>query len=199
MALATFGIASAQTPGAASDADATQAPDSPAPESAQVPSQSPPALELEGQQEVSMSPEEMRTQSVAALNSIEAVSATVQAMLTAARDQRDVVRVLCLDDKQNQISVALSTARDRSTAMTDALSRGATERAQHEFTLLMVLKERVDVLVGEANQCVGEEVGFTGDSEVEVQVDPNLPDTEPGLVDVIPIVAIPPGPSSPID
>jgi len=34
----------------------------------------------------------------------------------------------------------------------------------------------VDQLVKEANQCIGEEAGFIGESQVSLQVDPNIPD-----------------------
>jgi hypothetical protein len=121
---------------------------------------------------------EMRARGANAIRAITASKQQIGVMLAAAREKRDVVKVLCLSDKREQVEVALSTANDRQTSLIEALDIGGGERSTHEYTLLTVLKERVDALTGEAGQCIGEETGFTGDSELSVQVDPNLPDSE---------------------
>jgi hypothetical protein len=120
---------------------------------------------------------QLRERADGVIRSIAAIKEQIVATLAAAREKRDVVKVLCLDDKREQVTVALTAANDRKEALDEALLASAAERAQHEFTLLTVLKERVDTLSGEAGQCVGEETGFTGDSELTVAVDPNLPET----------------------
>jgi hypothetical protein len=120
---------------------------------------------------------QLRERADGVIRSIAGIKEQIVATLAAAREKRDVVKVLCLDDKREQVTVALTAANDRKEALDEALLASAAERAQHEFTLLTVLKERVDTLSGEAGQCVGEETGFTGDSELTVAVDPNLPET----------------------
>lgn len=140
---------------------------------------------------------QLRERADGLIRSIAAIKEQIGSMLGAAREKRDVVKVLCLDDKREQVTVALTAANDRKEALDDALLASAAERAQHEFTLLTVLKERVDTLSGEAGQCVGEETGFTGDSELTVSVDPNLPETGS---DPTPVSPPPPmNPSTPID
>jgi hypothetical protein len=73
-----------------------------------------------------------------------------------------------------------------------AVSQNDAERSKHQFTVLQVLRERVTTLVSEANQCIGEETGFVGESNVTVEVDPNIPDTDPSEFPTDPIISNPP-------
>lgn len=150
------------------------------------------AADVEAKDELTLSAEQMASRGAAAVAAIDAAQSTVAGMVTSAKDNRDVVKVLCLDDKNNQVGVALRTAEDREASLRAAIDAGAEERARHEFTLLMVLKERVDVLLSEANQCIGEETGFTGEAELIVEVDPNLPEVEPETVIIAPATVIEP-------
>jgi hypothetical protein len=112
------------------------------------------------------------------------IGASAQSLLRqlqTARKDRDVVRVLCLNDKLNQVDVASRSAEDRLSALEAAAARADADRARHEYTVIQVLEERVRVLVNESTQCVGEETGFVGEAEVSVAIDPNLPDVNPGF------------------
>ena len=48
-------------------------------------------------------------------------------MLEESRQKRDVVKTLCLNDKLSQHDVAVRSARDRKTALQDAVRRGDRE------------------------------------------------------------------------
>src|SRR5690606_4819844 len=102
------------------------------------------AADIEAKDELTLSPAEMSERSALALAAIDAAQTTVGRMVAAAKDNRDVVKVLCLDDKSSQVGVAFRTAQDRRASLSAAIEAGVEERARHEFTLLMVLKERVD-------------------------------------------------------
>jgi hypothetical protein len=102
-------------------------------------------------------------------------SNTIRRQLDTARQGRDVVRSLCLSDKLSQVDVAARSAKDRQTALQAAVQRNDTELANHEFTILTVLRQRTEQLGAEANQCIGEEVAFVGQTQVVTVVDPNLP------------------------
>lgn len=103
----------------------------------------------------------------------------VRRQLEAARAQRDVVKTLCLNDKLNQIDVALRSAKERRSALELAANRNDVDLANHEFTILSVLSERGRQLGQEAAQCIGQEAGFIGESAVTSTVDPNLPQEDP--------------------
>jgi hypothetical protein len=134
--------------------------------------------------EAELAPAERLAHGQEILATIEAASQAVQRQLQSARKDRDVVRVLCLNDKLNQVDVTLSSAQDRLGSLRTATEHSDADRSQHEYTVLEVLNDRARVLVNESNQCVGEETGFIGEAEVSVSVDPNLPNpdttTDPG-------------------
>jgi hypothetical protein len=129
--------------------------------------------------QVNLSPAEQLTQADAALTQMDASRTVVRRQLETARAQRDVVKVLCLNDKLNQLDVALRSARERRTALESAAQRNDADLSNHEFTILTVLRTRSDQLSAEANQCIGKEAGFIGESAVTSTIDPNLPTQDP--------------------
>jgi hypothetical protein len=122
-----------------------------------------------------LSPQDELNQADVALTRMDQAAGTVRRQLEAARAARDVVKTLCLNDKLSQIDVATRSARDRQSSLQAAVQRGDTELANHEFTVLTVLRQRAEQLNAEANQCIGEEVAFVGQTQVTTTVDPNLP------------------------
>jgi len=125
-----------------------------------------------------LSPQEQTVEAGKHVSRMEGAAAGVRKMLEEARRQRDVVKTLCLNDKLSQIDVAIRSARDRKQQLQAAVNRNDTELANHEFTILTVLRQRVEQLVAEANQCIGEEAAFIGDTRTTVQIDPRIPPDE---------------------
>lgn len=130
------------------------------------------------QRKTQLTPQEQLAESGRHVTRMEQASASVRKMLEEARRQRDVVKTLCLNDKLSQIDVAIRSARDRRTQLQAAVNRNDAELSNHEFTILTVLRQRVEQLVAEANQCIGEEAAFVGDTRTRVTVDPNIPPDE---------------------
>jgi hypothetical protein len=129
---------------------------------------------------VQLSPQEELAGAGAILTRMDQAAATVRRQLDSARQGRDVVKSLCLSDKLSQVDVAIRSAKDRQSALQAAVDRGDTELANHEFTIISVVKQRVDQLSSEANQCIGEEVAFVGQTQIITEIDPNLPGSEEG-------------------
>jgi hypothetical protein len=143
-----------------------------------------------------LSTQEELTQADAILSRIDAAAGAVRHQLEAARAARDVVKTLCLNDKLSQVDVANRSARDRQTALQNAAQRSDNELASHEFIIMTVLRQRVDQLTAEANQCIGEEMAFIGQTQISMSVDPNVgsgedetqfPTTDPTLVTEPPV------------
>ena len=145
------------------------------------------------------SPDEMLSRGKVFVGGIEQASGSISRQLQAARKERDVVRVLCLNDKLNQVDVALGSAQDRLKSLGTAAERSDVDRTRHEYTVLEVLSDRVRVLVNESNQCVGEETGFIGEAEVSVSVDPNLPNADTSFNAAASAPPPPPDIGSPIE
>jgi len=125
-----------------------------------------------------LTPQEQQVEATKHLGRMEQAAGGVRKMLEEARKQRDVVKTLCLNDKLSQIDVAIRSGRDRKTQLQQAVSRNDTELSGHEFTILTVLRQRVEQLVAEANQCIGEEAAFVGDTRVKTSIDPTIPPDE---------------------
>ncbi len=152
--------------------------------------------EVATQQDVKLSPDQMLKAANGYLPEMEQGAGFVRKQLAEARQARDVVKVLCLNDKLNQIDVAIRSAQDRQPNLKIAVERKDDDQARHEFTVIQVLRDRVRSLVAEANQCIGEETGFVGESEVTVDIDPTIPDDPSDFPDD-PLVSQPPFISSP--
>ena len=136
--------------------------------------------------------DQMRTQATAILEEIDSTTDLIRKMLRKAREERDAIKTLCLDDKLTQTEVARSSANERSEALDQAIRQRDQEMANHNFTIMSVLKERVMALGAEANQCIGVVEGFVGDSNVTVDVDPEIPSTDPSEFPDLPNIIIPP-------
>lgn len=161
------------------------------------PSTAPPAREISGGKDVSLSPQQMLEKVRGDVPEMERLRATVSEQLADAKKKKDVVKSLCLDDKVKQMKLATDTAKDRVVALTSAASQNDPDRSRHEFTVIQVLRERVQTLVAEAQQCIGEETGFIGNSDVTVDIDPAVPDADPSDFPDDPLVSEPPVLSSP--
>jgi hypothetical protein len=148
-----------------------------------TPAQPPAVAEAEPQ-----TPQEMLASAKAALPAMDRSALTVRRQLTLAREQKDVVKALCLNDKLNQLDLAIRTATDRVGGLESAVNANDAERARHQYTVVEVLKDRVNTLVSEANQCIGEETGFVGESAVTVQIE-GVPDTDPTEYPTNPVTA----------
>ncbi len=156
-----------------------------------------PAKEVSGGQDVNLTPQQMLEKVRNMIPEMEKQRAIVAEQLVDAKKKKDVVKALCLDDKVKQMKLATDTAKDRVVDLTSAVSQNDPDRSKHEFTVIQVLRERVQTLVTEAQQCIGEETGFIGDSDVTVEIDPAVPDTDPSDFPDDPLVSEPPVLSSP--
>lgn len=129
--------------------------------------------------EVKLSPEEQVKEGESILAGMDVVSKNIQAQLDKATEDRDVVKSLCLKDKLAQLDVTKQSAKERLAALRQAVAQQDSELSTHEYSLLVVLKERAGQVAAEAKQCIGVEAGFVGESAVTVNVDPNLPTQDP--------------------
>ena len=137
------------------------------------------AAQVGFERRVQLTPAQEDAQSEILLAEMRATAATTQRMLAQARIARDVVKTLCLNDKLSQVDVARRSATDRKASLHAAVSRGDQELSNHEFTILTVLKKRVEQLSAEANQCIGEEAAFAGATNVVTTIDTTLPVGDP--------------------
>jgi len=147
--------------------------------------------------EPARSPEVILSEAQAALDRLEASADNIGRMLRPAREDKDVVKTLCLDDKLNQMNVATRSAADRVESITVAVKSNNTERLQHDDAVLTALKVRANELGAEANQCIGEESGTLGTSSLEVVIDPSTPSSDTASPPPPTVISSPPVAASP--
>lgn len=98
-----------------------------------------------------------------------------------ARHEKDLLKLLCLDDKVSQIKALLSVGERAETALTEAVV-SRDEGALVEVSKISIARAKVDALRAEAAACIGQlayEVG--GTTHVLVEEPEDLPDDgEPG-------------------
>jgi hypothetical protein len=145
---------------------------------AQAGGPAPPEASAGVARQVTLSPQEQAAQAEGWVSRMETARHNVRRQLETARTQRDVVKVLCLNDKLNQIDVTLRSAKERKQALEAAAQRNDVDLAAHELTILGVLQQRSDQLTSEANQCIGDDPLTIEDATVDVTVE-DVPEEDP--------------------
>jgi hypothetical protein len=142
-----------------------------------------------------MSTEDLISQGDAVVRRGNAESQSVRNMLDEARKEADIIKITCLDDKLTQIDVNLRTAETRLDALRQAVD---PDRRVHEYTVLTVLGQKLQVLDQEAHQCVGQAMYETGVTKVVTEVDTRMmpfeenPSSLPVIVPGAGVTATPP-------
>jgi hypothetical protein len=145
------------------------------------------------QRRVQLSPRDELVEANAAIARMDQAGGTVRRQLEQARAARDVVKTLCLNDKLSQIDVTTRSARDRQAALQSAVDRNDVEGANHHFSILTAHRQHAEQISAEANQCIGEEVAFVGQTQVTTEIDEILPGedvieyTDPNVIGATPV------------
>lgn len=99
----------------------------------------------------------------------------VSDLLDRARQERDIIKVNCLNDKLTQLDVTLRSAREHQDLLQTAVSINNDGQRNHEFQLMTIFRQRAGGLEAEARECIGEDTGtFDRDTRQSVLVDPNI-------------------------
>ncbi len=126
----------------------------------------------------------------------------IDKLLDRARKQKDVIKINCLQDKSVQVKGHISVADQSLGTLDTAVAHSDDGARQHEFMRLTILFQKVIVLGTEAENCIGEDVSYVGDTKVNVDIDPSIPPEDP-TVPLLPNLYPnplypPPGPDQPI-
>lgn len=107
------------------------------------------------------------------------IQSIIQRSLQSARKDRDVLKSVCLDNKLNQADVAIRSLSDRRNELELAITRNDRELAYHQYTIIVILYNKILQTNAEANQCIGEESAFVENSGTRVLIDTTVPKTSP--------------------
>ena len=123
-----------------------------------------------------LSPAQQRRWAERELGNVERSSKRVSRMLDKARQEQDMIRITCLNDKLTQLNKNLDQFNRRFDQHEKAVDR---ERQDHYYSLMVILSDRAKALRIEAEACVGgNEISF-GETDIEVTIDPSITDDDP--------------------
>lgn len=121
----------------------------------------------------------------------------VLAKLEEARASKDVVKLNCVNEKLTNIKGLLRISEQADIALQEAVAKKEGESTEHEYTKVVIARQKIDQLKAEAEQCVGMLAFETGPTEVIVEVPTDLPQTDPTQSPPPPPVVSRPPPASP--
>jgi len=131
--------------------------------------------------------------------SLNALRGRVSRLLDTARQERDIIKVNCLNDKLTQIDVTLRSSRDHQDLLQTAVQINNDGQRNHEYALITIFRQRANTLEEEARRCVGEETGnFGEDQTVTFRVSPNIPEQDTTQYPIEPMTPERPLPQSPV-
>ena len=93
-----------------------------------------------------------------------------------ARNEKDIVKLNCVNEKLTQIKALLRVAEQADVALHEAISN-RDAGTDGEFSKVAIARAKIDALRGESDQCIGQ-LAYIVDEKttVEVQQPSNLPD-----------------------
>jgi len=172
----------------------------------QVDSDLPAKVDAPAKKKAVVGPQAMNDGSVSLIGKMQGVLKAIVKLQGVARDQKDVIKLNCVNDKLLQVKQLLNIADQARTNLLAATAGGAvpndnpdvdTSGRYHEFGRITIAEQQVSVLGSEAENCIGEDLSFLGPTDVEVEggnepddptdpVDPGFPSVE---IDLPPLLS----------
>jgi hypothetical protein len=112
------------------------------------------------------------------INRMRSALKSVLTRVDEARNEKDVVKLNCVNEKLTQIKGLLKVAEQSDIALHEAIA-SKDPAAESEFAKIGIARSKVDGLKSDADQCIGQ-LAYIVDEKttVEVQQPPGLPGAE---------------------
>jgi hypothetical protein len=154
--------------------------------------------EMNFERAAKMADSEKLEQATLYLGEMKSVLTTVLALLKTAREEKDVIKVNCVNEKLTNVKGLIRISEQADITLQEAVAKGEKDTATHEFHKISISHQKIRILKTEAEQCVGELAFAVGKTTVEVEVDENLvPTKDPTDVDLPDTPVIRPPAASP--
>jgi hypothetical protein len=145
-----------------------------------APAPAPPASEEQIRNAGRLSPEQQGQEAIKYLGQMRTIQTRVEQLREQALKSKDVIRLNCVNEKLTEIKGNINVGERAHNDMGRA-GQDAPERT-HQFTKVATIQQKVVILGQEAEQCVGEDIRYTGTTTVVTETPPGLPD-DPTRVD----------------
>ncbi len=121
-----------------------------------------------------LGPQEQLRQASRSTDQVRSILTKAESLLNQAKNERDVVKANCLNEKLTAIKGLLNVVENANQAIGTATAKNDTETGYHEFTKLTIASNRANELSVEAEGCVGVVAQYAGDTRLEVEINPEI-------------------------
>jgi hypothetical protein len=135
--------------------------------------------ELGAKAQPALTAEQQLAQAEAIQKRGQALAERLTHMLDEARTDKDIMRANCVNRKLTEANANVRNVDQRAQAIRDAAKGGDAARRSHEFTVLSVLAQKLDMLQREAGQCLGQSLYEPGQSQVITIIPSDNPTVDP--------------------
>ncbi len=133
------------------------------------------------------SAESIRAEAAQAEAVMAATLEQTRARLDAAREARDIVQVNCVTARLATIKGLLGVVQAARESLDEAAARSDRTLVEHEGRKISIARARAEAFRVQVEGCVGEISQYTGDTRVELQVDPALRTDDPSKAESRPV------------
>ena len=121
----------------------------------------------------------------------------VDKLVAQARDEKDIVKLNCVNEKLNQVHGLLRVSEQSADELHQAAAQHEDDAADHAWAKVSIAGRRIQQLRQDAEQCIGQLAFYNDDKTVvTVEVPAGLPSNDPTLVPVPGGVESRPSPAS---
>jgi len=118
-----------------------------------------------------------------ALEQMHAQTAAMEKSASQARDEKDIVKLDCVNAKLNQAKGLVRISETAATDLHEANARSDDDTSHNAFSKASIAGRKVAQLRQEAEQCIGQLAYYTDDkTRVDVEVPAGLPSDDPTSV-----------------
>ena len=101
------------------------------------------------------------------------------AVLSEARGKKDIVLLNCVNERISLIKGVLAVAEKSGLALQEQTAVGQVDGARVSYTQVMLARERIKTLKVQAQNCVGSESYYGGETEVVTDINPEIAGGDP--------------------
>lgn len=120
---------------------------------------------------IEMVPDEEKTvRTRRAVDNMRGSLSKVLRYLEEAREQRDVLKLNCVNEKLTAIKGLLRVSEQAAVSLMEAMATRDVTVAQHEYEKIMIAASKTEELSAESEVCIGELAVYSGQTSVTVEV-----------------------------
>lgn len=135
--------------------------------------------QIQSDRSANLSPDEQKAEARTIVQSVSNLRGRISSMLDKARQEKDIIKINCLNDKLTQTDVTLRESQDHKDLLDTAIAINNENQRTHEFALLVIFRQRANNLEQLARQCVGDDPAvFSRATTVELRPNDRVSNNE---------------------